>query len=65
MFSQNVMLPDEWTQVALDILAQKYFRRAGVAKALKKVRENGVPEWLWRFRAAIPRRPAGESDAAR
>jgi ribonucleoside-diphosphate reductase alpha chain len=31
-----------------DILAQKYFRKAGVAAHLKKVEENDVPSWLWR-----------------
>lgn len=31
IFSQkNVMVPRQWSQVATDILAQKYFRRAGV-----------------------------------
>ena len=35
-------------QVAVDVLAQKYFRRAGVPKALRRVPEEGVPEWLWR-----------------
>ncbi|MEO8287222.1 MAG: vitamin B12-dependent ribonucleotide reductase [Chloroflexota bacterium] len=46
--AEDVLTPDTWSQVALDILAQKYFRRAGVARALKKVKEKGVPEWLWR-----------------
>jgi ribonucleoside-diphosphate reductase alpha chain len=46
--AENVMVPDSWSQVALDILAQKYFRRAGVAAALKRIPEDGVPEWLWR-----------------
>jgi ribonucleoside-diphosphate reductase alpha chain len=27
---ENVMVPSEWSQVATDILAQKYFRKAGV-----------------------------------
>ncbi len=27
---ENVMVPKEWTQVATDILAQKYFRKAGI-----------------------------------
>ena len=27
---ENVMVPKEWSQVATDILAQKYFRKAGV-----------------------------------
>src|SRR5204862_1030495 len=46
--AENVMVPDTWSQVATDILAQKYFRRAGVAAVLKRVPEDGVPEWLWR-----------------
>jgi len=30
------------------VLAQKYFRKAGVAARLKKVEEETVPSWLWR-----------------
>ena len=41
-------VPDSWSQVACDVLAQKYFRKAGVPALLKKVEENGVPSWLWR-----------------
>ena len=41
-------VPEHWSQVAADILAQKYFRKAGVARALKKVEETQVPSWLWR-----------------
>ena len=44
----DVTAPADWTQVAVDVLAQKYFRRAGVPKALRRVPEEGVPEWLWR-----------------
>ena len=47
----DIEVPASWSQVASDILAQKYFRRAGVPKALKKVEENGVPSWLWRSAA--------------
>ncbi|WP_136645496.1 vitamin B12-dependent ribonucleotide reductase [Tabrizicola sp. YIM 78059] len=43
-----VEVPEGWSQVASDVLAQKYFRKAGVPAALKKVREKGVPEFLWR-----------------
>jgi ribonucleoside-diphosphate reductase alpha chain len=43
-----VEVPAGWSQVASDVLAQKYFRKAGVAACLKKVREKGVPEFLWR-----------------
>ncbi len=41
-------VPEAWSQVAGDVLAQKYFRKAGVAAALKKVEEETVPSWLWR-----------------
>lgn len=44
----NVMVPDSWSQVATDIIAQKYFRKAGVPAATKKVSEDGVPQWLQR-----------------
>ena len=44
----NVEAPEAWSQVACDVLAQKYFRKAGVPAALKRVKEKGVPEWLWR-----------------
>lgn len=44
----NLEVPSSWSQVAADILAQKYFRKAGVAVALKKVEEERVPSWLWR-----------------
>jgi ribonucleoside-diphosphate reductase alpha chain len=41
-------VPAAWSQVATDVLAQKYFRKAGVPARLKKVEENSVPSWLWR-----------------
>ena len=43
-----VEVPKGWSQVASDVLAQKYFRKAGVPARLKKVREKGMPEFLWR-----------------
>jgi ribonucleoside-diphosphate reductase alpha chain len=45
---ENVEVPEPWSQVASDVLAQKYFRKAGVAARLKKVEEEAVPSWLWR-----------------
>ena len=45
---ENIDVPSQFSQVAADILAQKYFRKAGVPAALKKVEENDVPSWLWR-----------------
>lgn len=44
----DIEVPEFWSQVAADIIAQKYFRKAGVPKALKSVPEKGVPEWLYR-----------------
>jgi len=41
-------VPEAWSQVACDVLAQKYFRKAGVPAKTKKVREQGMPEFLWR-----------------
>lgn len=43
---EDVLVPSEWSQVATDIIAQKYFRKAGIPKLLKKKKEAGVPEWL-------------------
>ena len=45
---ENIDVPAQYSQVAADILAQKYFRKAGVPAALKRVEENDVPSWLWR-----------------
>ena len=42
----NVEVPIKWSQVATDIIAQKYFRKKGVPKYLKKSIEKNVPNWL-------------------
>ncbi len=44
----NVEVPKSWSQVASDVIAQKYFRKAGVPSATRRVKEKGVPEFLWR-----------------
>ena len=49
----NIDVPTQFSQVASDILAQKYFRKAGVPARLKKVEENSVPSWLWRSTADL------------
>jgi len=41
-------VPASWSQVACDVIAQKYFRKAGVPQALKAVEEADIPEFLWR-----------------
>ncbi len=64
-------VPARWSQVACDVLAQKYFRKAGVPAIVKAVREKGVPSWLWRKTAddkalkTLPenQRYSGESSA--
>ncbi|SON55413.1 Vitamin B12-dependent ribonucleotide reductase [Hartmannibacter diazotrophicus] len=69
--ADDLMVPDSWSQVASDILAQKYFRKAGVPAVMKKVEENDVPSWLWRSVAdddalsALPEdeRFGGETDS--
>jgi ribonucleoside-diphosphate reductase alpha chain len=47
---KDLQAPENWSQVAVDILAQKYFRRAGVPERTERVPEAGVPEWLQRSR---------------
>lgn len=49
--AENIDVPKSWSQVAADVLAQKYFRKAGVPKKLKAISEDGVPKWLWRHEA--------------
>src|SRR5437667_278675 len=49
---KDLLAPEPWSQVAVDILAQKYFRRAGVPALTERVAEEGVPEWLRRSRPA-------------
>src|SRR5215813_2869385 len=46
--ADNVEVPEFWSQVASDVLAQKYFRKAGVAARFKKVEEESLPSFLWR-----------------
>ena len=45
---ENIDIPESWSQVASDVLAQKYFRKAGVPARLKAFPERGVPAWLSR-----------------
>src|SRR5829696_4597578 len=49
--AEDVEVPVSWSQVASDVLAQKYFRKAGIPACLKKVEEPTVPSWLWRSQA--------------
>src|SRR5437867_6181826 len=61
---KDVLAPEGWSQVAVDILAQKYFRRAGVPTEVERVPEAGMPSWLERSRPAADDSAIGhESDA--
>ena len=46
--AQDIEVPATWSQVASDILAQKYFRKRGVPAKLTRIEENDVPSFLWR-----------------
>ncbi|MGH6841035.1 MAG: vitamin B12-dependent ribonucleotide reductase, partial [Methylocella sp.] len=69
--ADGIEVPEAWSQVAADVLAQKYFRRAGVPARLKRVPEDSVPAFLWRSvpdeeaLASLPKsaRTAGETKA--
>ena len=43
---ENFEVPEQWSQVASDILSQKYFRKAGIPSKLKRTDEKNVPSWL-------------------
>jgi ribonucleoside-diphosphate reductase alpha chain len=46
--ADDIQVPADWSQVACDVLAQKYFRKAGVPRVARPVPEDDVPAWLWR-----------------
>lgn len=60
---ENIEVPTGWSQVASDVLAQKYFRKAGIPDVLESVPEADVPEWLWRRQAAKGAKFSGETSA--
>ncbi|HAB38076.1 MAG TPA: vitamin B12-dependent ribonucleotide reductase [Rhodobacteraceae bacterium] len=59
----DVEVPRTWSQVASDVIAQKYFRKAGVPSKLEKVKEADVPEFLWRSQAAKGAVMGGETSS--
>ena len=64
VFQQHdINVPASWSQVACDIIAQKYFRKAGVAEELVAVEEVDVPSWLWKKQPAERSAMTGETDA--
>ena len=59
----EVEVPAKWSQVASDVIAQKYFRKAGVPSVLKRVEEPDVPAFLWKAEAAKGADIEGETSA--
>ena len=49
----DVEVPESWSQVASDVIAQKYFRKAGVPSELKSVKEKNVPAFLWKSQKCV------------
>src|SRR5262245_35216061 len=62
---KDLLAPESWSQVAVDVLAQKYFRKAGLPERSERVAETGVPEWLQRSRPAAGDPGTGHETDAR
>jgi ribonucleoside-diphosphate reductase alpha chain len=62
---KDLLAPEGWSQVAVDVLAQKYFRKAGVPLQTERVPEPGVPEWLQRSQPVSGDSCAGQETDAR
>jgi len=43
---EDIQVPSKWSQVASDIIAQKYFRKAGVPSKTISREERNIPSWL-------------------
>lgn len=63
IFESDVVAPTGWSPLAVDMLAQKYARKAGVPAATVRVPEADVPEWLQRSVPAAGTPLGGETDA--
>ena len=60
----NIEAPATWSQSAIDIVAQKYLRRAGVPDKTVPIHEDGVPEWIQRREPAPDASFGGETSIA-
>jgi ribonucleoside-diphosphate reductase alpha chain len=61
--ARDIMMPAHWDHNAVDIHAEKYFRRKGVPDVTVRIHEDGVPEWLQRSEPAEGATFGGETDA--
>lgn len=62
---KDLVAPQKWSQVAVDILAQKYFRKAGVPLQSDKIHEEGLPVWLQKSKPIQGDACAGQETDAR
>ena len=60
---KDVLVPEGWSQVAVDILAQKYFRKAGVPQKTEHSARARRAEWLQRGKPAAGTALTQETDA--
>src|SRR5262245_19496723 len=60
---KDIQVPEAWSQVAVDILSQKYFRKAGVPLTIEHIDEPSVPVWLQRGKQAANSKMGSENDA--
>ena len=61
--ARDIDMPAQFSQVATDIMAQKYFRKAGVPAETVAMNEDGVPDWLQRRVPVSGTTFVGETDA--
>jgi len=59
---ENVVVPDFWSQTAINILAQKYFRKTGVPVNWNYIPEVNVPLWASRREPSDNTEFKGEND---
>jgi len=61
---ENIEVPANWSQVAVDVLAQKYFRKAGVPSNVDYVVDDpAMPFWLRRCQPGVGAIFGSESSA--
>jgi hypothetical protein len=59
---EGIEVPASWSQVAVDVLAQKYFRKAGVPKLLERVAEEGIPRFVKFIKEQVGKHPFDWND---
>ncbi len=58
----KIEVPANYSQVAADVIAQKYFRKAGIPIYLEKVKEDNIPSWLWRSKPDLKKLKSVKED---